>query len=104
MWPEQVEKNMTLNLTMAGHEELKPRITVFGVGGAGGNAVDLVRRQKYSWESRPQRDLGPVLGRQLARPQLRKVSNRLLITLREHICVLLRLEWVAVRGLGPLQL
>jgi len=33
-------KNMTLNLTMAGHEELKPRITVFGVGGAGGNAVD----------------------------------------------------------------
>ena len=40
MWPEQVEKNMTLNLTMAGHEELKPRITVFGVGGAGGNAVD----------------------------------------------------------------
>ena len=40
MWPEQVEKNMTLNLTMAGHDELKPRITVFGVGGAGGNAVD----------------------------------------------------------------
>jgi cell division protein FtsZ len=33
-------KNMTLNLTIAGHEELKPRITVFGVGGAGGNAVD----------------------------------------------------------------
>ena len=33
-------KNMTLNLTMAGHDELKPRITVFGVGGAGGNAVD----------------------------------------------------------------
>ena len=31
---------MTLNLTMAGHDELKPRITVFGVGGAGGNAVD----------------------------------------------------------------
>ena len=40
MWPEQVEKNMTLNLTMAGHDDLKPRITVFGVGGAGGNAVD----------------------------------------------------------------
>ena len=31
---------MTLNLTMPGHDELKPRITVFGVGGAGGNAVD----------------------------------------------------------------
>ena len=31
---------MTLNLTMPSHEELKPRITVFGVGGAGGNAVD----------------------------------------------------------------
>ena len=33
-------KNMTLNLTMPQHDELKPRITVFGVGGAGGNAVD----------------------------------------------------------------
>jgi cell division protein FtsZ len=31
---------MTLNLTMPQHEELKPRITVFGVGGAGGNAVN----------------------------------------------------------------
>lgn len=31
---------MTLNLSMPGHEELKPRITVFGVGGAGGNAVN----------------------------------------------------------------
>ncbi|WP_420863018.1 cell division protein FtsZ [Algirhabdus cladophorae] len=31
---------MTLNLSMPGQEELKPRITVFGVGGAGGNAVD----------------------------------------------------------------
>ncbi len=31
---------MTLNLNMPGHEELKPRIIVFGVGGAGGNAVD----------------------------------------------------------------
>ena len=29
MWPEQVEKNMTLNLTMAGHDELKPRIHDF---------------------------------------------------------------------------
>ncbi|MEM6306441.1 MAG: cell division protein FtsZ, partial [Pseudomonadota bacterium] len=31
---------MTLNLTLPGHEELKPRIAVFGVGGAGGNAVN----------------------------------------------------------------
>nr|MBP9950725.1 cell division protein FtsZ [Cypionkella sp.] len=32
---------MTLNLTMTSQrEELKPRITVFGVGGAGGNAVN----------------------------------------------------------------
>ncbi|KAJ55744.1 cell division protein FtsZ [Actibacterium mucosum KCTC 23349] len=31
---------MTLNLTMPDQEELKPRITVFGVGGAGGNAVN----------------------------------------------------------------
>ena len=32
--------SMTLNLSMPGQEELKPRITVFGVGGAGGNAVN----------------------------------------------------------------
>ncbi|MGH1329902.1 MAG: cell division protein FtsZ [Paracoccaceae bacterium] len=31
---------MTLNLTMPDRDELKPRITVFGVGGAGGNAVN----------------------------------------------------------------
>ncbi|MEL6450999.1 MAG: cell division protein FtsZ [Pseudomonadota bacterium] len=31
---------MTLNLSLPGHDELKPRITVFGVGGAGGNAVN----------------------------------------------------------------
>ena len=31
---------MTLNLSIPGQEELKPRITVFGVGGAGGNAVN----------------------------------------------------------------
>ena len=31
---------MTLNLTMPGQDDLKPRITVFGVGGAGGNAVN----------------------------------------------------------------
>ncbi|SFL94354.1 cell division protein FtsZ [Shimia aestuarii] len=31
---------MTLNLTMPEEADLKPRITVFGVGGAGGNAVN----------------------------------------------------------------
>ncbi|ROU00280.1 cell division protein FtsZ [Histidinibacterium lentulum] len=31
---------MALNLSLPEHEELKPRITVFGVGGAGGNAVN----------------------------------------------------------------
>ncbi len=31
---------MTINLTIPGIKELKPRITVFGVGGAGGNAVN----------------------------------------------------------------
>ncbi|EEW56652.1 FtsZ [Ruegeria sp. TrichCH4B] len=31
---------MTLNLSMPGQEELSPKITVFGVGGAGGNAVN----------------------------------------------------------------
>jgi len=31
---------MTLNLMMPEREELKPKITVFGVGGAGGNAVN----------------------------------------------------------------
>ncbi|WP_397542279.1 cell division protein FtsZ [Roseovarius salis] len=38
---------MTLNLTMPGQDqELKPRITVFGVGGAGGNAVNnMIEKQ-----------------------------------------------------------
>ncbi len=33
-------ETMALNLTMTEREDLKPRITVFGVGGAGGNAVN----------------------------------------------------------------
>ena len=37
---------MTLNLMMNGREELKPRITVFGVGGAGGNAVNNMIEQR----------------------------------------------------------
>ncbi|MBN9887408.1 cell division protein FtsZ [Salipiger abyssi] len=37
---------MTLNLSMPGQEELKPRITVFGVGGAGGNAVNNMITQQ----------------------------------------------------------
>ena len=37
---------MTLNLMMPTHEELKPRITVFGVGGAGGNAVNNMIEKK----------------------------------------------------------
>ena len=38
---------MALNLTMANErEELKPRITVFGVGGAGGNAVNNMIEQQ----------------------------------------------------------
>ena len=37
---------MTLNLSMPGQEELRPRITVFGVGGAGGNAVNnMIEKQ-----------------------------------------------------------
>ena len=31
---------MTINLTMPATYQLKPRITVVGVGGAGGNAVN----------------------------------------------------------------
>jgi cell division GTPase FtsZ len=37
---------MTLNLSMPGNEELKPRITVIGVGGAGGNAVNNMIEKK----------------------------------------------------------
>ncbi len=37
---------MTLNLKMPEHDDLKPRITVFGVGGAGGNAVNnMIEKQ-----------------------------------------------------------
>ena len=38
--------NMTLNLSISEKEDLKPRITVFGVGGAGGNAVNnMIEKQ-----------------------------------------------------------
>ncbi len=37
---QQADSSMTLNLTMPDEADLKPRITVFGVGGAGGNAVN----------------------------------------------------------------
>lgn len=38
--------SMTLNLSVPGHDELRPRITVFGVGGAGGNAVNnMIEKQ-----------------------------------------------------------
>ena len=37
---------MTLNLRMPEHQDLKPRITVFGVGGAGGNAVNNMIEKK----------------------------------------------------------
>ncbi|MEM9552184.1 MAG: cell division protein FtsZ, partial [Pseudomonadota bacterium] len=37
---------MTLNLSMPGQQDLRPRITVFGVGGAGGNAVNnMIEKQ-----------------------------------------------------------
>ena len=37
---------MTLNLQLPEREDLKPRITVFGVGGAGGNAVNnMIEKQ-----------------------------------------------------------
>ncbi|MBN9000447.1 MAG: cell division protein FtsZ, partial [Rhizobiales bacterium] len=35
---------MTINLKMPDITELKPKITVFGVGGAGGNAVNNMIR------------------------------------------------------------
>jgi cell division protein FtsZ len=37
---EEQEATMTINLNIPDIRELKPRITVFGVGGAGGNAVN----------------------------------------------------------------
>lgn len=39
------DRGANLTLSMPGHEELKPRITVFGVGGAGGNAVNNMIEQ-----------------------------------------------------------
>ena len=38
--PVHKEANMTINLKIPDIREMKPRITVFGVGGAGGNAVN----------------------------------------------------------------
>ena len=37
---KEEEATMTINLNIPDIRELKPRITVFGVGGAGGNAVN----------------------------------------------------------------
>ncbi len=37
---KQVEEVMTINLSIPASHEMKPRITVIGVGGAGGNAVN----------------------------------------------------------------
>ena len=42
-------QHMTLNLSMPGQDDLKPRITVFGVGGAGGNAVNNMIEQAAGW-------------------------------------------------------
>ena len=37
---------MTLNLKIPAQEDLRPKITVFGVGGAGGNAVNnMIEKQ-----------------------------------------------------------
>src|SRR5262249_896653 len=38
--PPKQEVDMSINLKIPDIRELKPRITVFGVGGAGGNAVN----------------------------------------------------------------
>ena len=43
---------MTINLTVPDLAELKPRITVFGVGGAGGNAVNnMIESRLEGWSS-----------------------------------------------------
>ena len=47
---------MTINLKIPDIRELKPRITVFGVGGAGGNAVNNMitrRARRASTSSSP---------------------------------------------------
>ena len=40
---------MTINLRMPDIKELRPKITVFGVGGAGGNAVNNMIRSGLHW-------------------------------------------------------
>ena len=40
---------MTINLSVPELSELKPRIVVFGVGGAGGNAVNNMIRSRLEW-------------------------------------------------------
>ena len=43
---KQADLVMTLNLSVSEKDDLKPRITVFGVGGAGGNAVNnMIEKQ-----------------------------------------------------------
>ena len=38
---------MTLNLSIPDQNDLRPRITVCGVGGAGGNAVNNMIEKKF---------------------------------------------------------
>src|SRR5271155_4886283 len=43
-WEREGERDMSLNFKSPSIQELAPRITVFGVGGAGGNAVNNMIR------------------------------------------------------------
>ena len=121
---------MALNLRIPEHTELKPKITVFGVGGAGGNAVNNMiekeldgvefvmcqyRCSSTSAGSADSENLNLGLrvtagagcwsaSRALVRQLRKKALSRLLTTWLVHTCALSLLEWVVVQVLEQHQL
>jgi len=112
---------------MPGQEDLKPRITVFGVGGAGGNAVnnmiekeldgvdfvvantDAQALQQAKAENRVQLGIKVPKGWAQGRAQLsgppprKKALSKSLTTLLARTCVSSRLVWAVAQARVPRQ-
>ena len=117
---------MTLNLSISEKEDLKPRITVFGVGGAGGNAVNnMIEKQlkgvdfvvantdaqalqqsqssqKIQLGVKVTEGLGAGAKASMVLQQPKRVLNKSLMNYLAHICVLSLLVWEVDQVLEPL--
>ncbi len=112
---------MTLNLSISEKEDLKPRITVFGVGGAGGNAVNnMIEKQLkgvdfvvantdaqalQQSQSSQKIQLGVKVTEGLgagAKASIGASAAESLMNYLAHICVLSLLVWEVEQVLEPL--